>query len=113
MYFWSSAVKVASFLQLQHLYSLSSYFDVKKNETDRLLSSDHWRGFAGMMDLRRTGMAKVCCVNDALDKSQMHAQPDHRLGRGANDRLQHAWPKDSPPLLESGAVMVVLLVTNY
>ena len=57
--FWSCAVNVASFPQLQHLYSRSSYFDVKKSETDRLLFSDHWRGSAGMTDLRRAGMAEA------------------------------------------------------
>jgi hypothetical protein len=43
----------------------------------------------------------------------MHAQPNYRLGGGANDWPEHAWPKDSPPFLKSGAVMVVLLVMNY
>ena len=65
------------------------------------------------IDVRRAAMASGGRVDDALDASQMHAEPNHRLGGGTHDRREHAWPEDSPAFLKSGAVMVVLLVTNY
>lgn len=71
------------------------------------------RGAFGARSLFAGVVGWASRVSDGLDGSQMHAEPNHCLGGGTDDRPQHAWPKDSPPFLESCAVMVVLLVTKY